>query len=333
MSRLILCLLLPLLLVRCGDLPQPFLGNPGANGRVLAQPPTPRLLIPAPANALLPDAASQAFATKLADALQAQEVPAVATGGQPAGWRLVASATQRGDAVVPAFTVLNPQGKEQGKVEGAPVPTADWAAASAATLGQSAMEAAPKISLLLTNIETARQHADPNNLYNRQAKVMVADVTGAPGDGNVVLTRQMRTRLAALGPAVQTTPDGADFTVQGRVKAVPTANRQERIEIQWTVTSASGDERGKVVQLNEIPAGTLDHYWGDVAVVVATEASGGVNDVLLRQTGHAPGAAPGAAPEAAPEAASDAQKPVTVRGHDSEPLLEGPRPSAGLSAR
>ena len=42
----------------------------------------------------------------------------------------------------------------------------------------------------------------------------------------------------------------------------------------------SGDERGKVVQLNEIPAGSLDHYWADVAVVVATEAAGGVNDVI-----------------------------------------------------
>ena len=52
--------------------------------------------------------------------------------------------------------------------------------------------------------------------------------------------------------------------------------------------TAAGDERGRVVQLNEIPAGTLDHYWGDVAVVVATEASNGVNDVILRQAGHDP---------------------------------------------
>jgi hypothetical protein len=50
------------------------------------------------------------------------------------------------------------------------------------------------------------------------------------------------------------------------------------------IKNAAGQDLGKVVQLNEIPAGTLDHYWGDVAVVVATEASGGVNDVLKRQT-------------------------------------------------
>ena len=69
---------------------------------------------------------------------------------------------------------------------------------------------------------------------------------------------------------------------------VPIGGGQQRVEIQWTVKAANGDERGKVVQLNEIPAGSLDHYWADVAVVVASEASGGVNDVILRQSGRGP---------------------------------------------
>ena len=98
----------------------------------------------------------------------------------------------------------------------------------------------------------------------------------------------MRARLAVLGPVVLTTPTGADFVVQGQVAVVPQPRRQERVEIQWIVKTAAGDERGRVVQLNEIPAGTLDHYWGDVAVVVAAEASSGVNDIIQRQSGHDP---------------------------------------------
>ena len=98
-------------------------------------------------------------------------------------------------------------------------------------------------------------------------------MTGAPGDGDISLTQQMRARLAVLGPVVLTTPAGADFVVQGEVKVVPIARRQERVEIQWVVKTPAGNERGRVVQLNEIPAGTLNRYWGDVAVVVATEAS------------------------------------------------------------
>ena len=286
--RLCFCLALLLGLTACGDLPEPFLGNPGATARRLAQPPTPRLVVPPPGNALLGDAASQTLAADLARALQAQEVPAFAQAPQPADWRLVATADAHDGSVVPVFTVLDPKGANQGKADGMPVPAGAWADASPATLNAAAIEAAPKIARLLTSIETAREKADPNSLYNRPPKVMVAEVTGAPGDGDISLTRQLRTRLGVLGPMVQTTAKGADFTVQGQVRIVPLPRRQERVEIQWIIKDAQGRERGRVVQLNVIPAGTLDHYWGDVAVVVATEASGGINDLLKQQTGREP---------------------------------------------
>jgi hypothetical protein len=296
-------LLLLLLLASCGDLPEPFIGNPGATGRLLAQPPTPRLVVPPPENALLPDTASKQFADALAAGLQAQEVPAVAEKAKTNDWRLITSAEQRGSNVVPMFSVLDPKGEDKGKAEGNPIPTAEWAAGSPAMLHQAAADAAPKISDLLTSIQTAMMHADPNSLYNRTAKVQIAKVTGAPGDGNVSLTKQMKTRLAALGPMVQDSTNGADFTVQGNVRMVPIGGGQQRVEIQWSVKAANGDERGKVVQLNDIPAGSLDHYWADVAVVVASEAAGGVNDVIARQSGREPG--------------------EPVHGQPQKPLVEG----------
>ena len=294
-----LSLLLLLLLVSCGDLPEPFLGNPGATGRLLAQPPTPRLAVPAPGDALLPDDATQRYANSLAAGLQALEVPAFAEKVRPNDWQLVASAEERGGTVVPVFHVLNPKGEDKGQAEGAPVPTQAWAAATSETLDQAAHDAAPRISNLLTGI----YHADPNSLYNRLAKVQVAPVTGAPGDGNISLTKQMKVQLAALGPAVQDDAAGADFIVQGNVRMVPIPGNQQRVEIQWAVDASNGDERGKVVQLNEIPAGSLDHYWADVAVVVAKEAAGGVNDVIARQSGREPG--------------------QPVHGQAEKPLVEG----------
>ncbi len=292
-----------LLLASCGDLPEPFLGNPGATAKMLAQPPTPRLAVLPPANALLPDAASQQFAGALAAGLQAQEIPAVADQVRKDDWQLITTAEQHGSDVVPVFTVLNPKGEDKGHAEGKPVPTQAWAAATPATLDQTAADAAPKITDLLNNIQAAIQHADPNSLYNRVAKVQVAEVTGAPGDGDVSLTKQMKTHLSALGPVVQDTANGADFIVQGNVRMVPIPGGQQRVEIQWSVKAPSGDERGKVVQLNDIPAGSLDHYWADVAVVVATEAAGGVNDVISRQSGRAPG--------------------EPVHGQPQKPLVEG----------
>jgi hypothetical protein len=283
-----LALLLCLTLSACGDLPEPFLGNPGATARRLAQPLTPLLAVPPGTETLLPDAANQELAKQLATALQATEVPAMVRAPQDTDWRLITRAERNGDVVRPLFSVQDPQGKEAGSAEGEPVPLQAWANADPALMQQIAVEAAPRIGAVLTSIRVTRDKADPGSLYNRAAKVLVADVTGAPGDGDQSLTQQMRTRLAVLGPVVLTTPTGADFIVQGAVKVVPIPKGQERVEIQWIVKTASGDERGRVVQLNEIPAGTLDRYWGDVAVVVATEASNGVNDVIRRQSGHDP---------------------------------------------
>jgi hypothetical protein len=276
------------LLSACGDLPEPFLGNPGATARRLAQPLTPLLAVPPGTDTLLPDAANHELAKQIAAALLATEVPAMVRSPEKADWRLITRAERSGNGIKPLFSVQDPQGKEEGSAEGELVALQQWANADPTLLQQIATEAAPRIGAVLTSIRVAHDKADPRSLYNRPAKVLVTDVTGAPGDGDQSLTRQMRARLAVLGPVVLTTPTGADFVVQGDVKVVPIPKHQERVEIQWTVKTGAGDERGRVVQLNEIPAGTLDHYWGDVAVVVAAEASNGVNDVILRQSGHDP---------------------------------------------
>ncbi len=285
--RPLACLFLVLcVLSGCGDLPAPFWGNPGATGRRLALPRAPMLAVAPPADALLGDTAGSALAGDLAQALQDREVPALARAPRPTDWQLLTRAEQKGADVVPFFVVRDPDGVDQGTVEGAPVPLPAWAAADPATLRAAAQEASPRIVDLLGGIKVARDKVDPNSLYNRPAKVMVAVVKGAPGDGNVSLTRQMRDHLRQYGPVIQTTEAGADFIVQGEVVAVPIPGSQQRVEIQWYVRTASGDERGRVVQLNEIPAGTLDRFWGDIAVVVASEAAAGINDVLIRQSGR-----------------------------------------------
>jgi hypothetical protein len=55
---------------------------------------------------------------------------------------------------------------------------------------------------------------------------------------------------------------------------------------EWILAAPKGDERARIVQLNEVPPQTVQPYWGDVGVAVAEWAAGGVRDVLLTQAGR-----------------------------------------------
>ena len=283
-SRISLVLLL--LLSACGDLPRPFQGAPGATAMRLAQPPPARLAVPASDSTHLPGPASKPYAQAIAAALQDQEIPATADAAKSGDWRLALSAEQRADTVVPIFTIIDNEGATKGTEQGRAIPAAIWQAAAPATLKQTATEVAPRLAALLARIEASRRQSDPASLYNRPARVMVAMVTGAPGDGNQALSRLLRDKLAALGPLVQESAIGADFTVQCKVDDVPTGPQTRRIEIVWMVFNARNEDVGQIVQLNEVPTGTLDRNWGDVAVVVTEEAAAAIRDVILTQSGR-----------------------------------------------
>ncbi|MDW8399939.1 MAG: hypothetical protein RMK90_15410, partial [Acetobacteraceae bacterium] len=73
-------------LAACGDLPQPFRGNPGAEALRLATPPAYRVAIAPSGSALLPARAAADFAAALAEALSAADWPVTAEPPQPLDW-------------------------------------------------------------------------------------------------------------------------------------------------------------------------------------------------------------------------------------------------------
>ena len=276
-----------LLLTGCGDLPQPFRNRPGATAMRLSQPPPARLAIPLPTQSLLTDAAAQSWSNALADALVAQELPVTAAAPRPGDWRLLLTADLQGGAVIPTYTVTDPKGAPQGASQGPPVSPAEWAAGQPQTLKAAAEVEAPKVVALLSGIEARREMSDPHSLLNRPPVIYFKGVTGAPGDGNTSLARQITLHLPNQGDVVQDNAKGADYTLAGEIKTAPGANNTTRIEVQWIVNDAVGNERGRVVQINEVPPHSLDSYWGDVAVAVATEAAGGVQEVINQASGRA----------------------------------------------
>lgn len=314
--------LLAVPLAACGDLPEPFLGNPGATARRLSVPLTPILAVAPARDALLPEAAQQTFSEQVTNGLVKEEVPALARAPRRTEWRLAITAERRGDRVIPRYALVNPAGREMGAIEGSAFPAARWTAGDPTVLKAANEDAVPRIVALMTSVRATYDRADPNSLVNRIPRVYVPEVTGAPGDGNPTLTRLIRTRLTERGPLVQVTPDNADFTVKGVVSVTPSSARgRQQVEIAWTVLRPSGALSGKVSQLNSVPQGSLDGYWGDVALAVTQEAANGVHTVIERFAGREPEGT--AAPAAAPAPGGPAATPGGPAGREAARVPSG----------
>jgi hypothetical protein len=275
--------LLLLAIAGCGEIPRPFSGGSQATPEqaALRRPPPARILVPAPTQAGLTDAAARSFAESLADRLREQDLPATAAAARPGGrdWRVEARFETAGRQVALSYALIDERGERVGTVRAPrPIPIAQWANADPAALADAAADAAPAIAALTGRADTARRAAGPS-APARLPTVAILPVSGAPGDGNTALTIAMREAVGRRGLILQEEAAGADYVVAGRVETEPRPGGQVYVEIGWRVTQGQL-ELGKVSQLNEVPARAIGGRWGDVAYVVAEEASAGVRQVL-----------------------------------------------------
>jgi hypothetical protein len=288
--------LLPLALAGCGDFPEPMLHQPGRMGMILAHPPPQRLVVPVPARALLDDKSAALFAHDLSDAMVAQTVPAFAQKPQRGDWVLGVGAALDGGTVTPDYSIIDPRGHVQGNLTGAPVSSQAWSNGDATALSAAAADAGPQLAALLSNIDAALKESDPDSLYNRPPRLDFSGVTGAPGDGDDALAKEMRKDIAGLGVILVGQKNQADYLMHGQVRVSKINPTTQHIEIYWIIDATAGKEAGRVAQLHNIPTGSLDTYWGDVAVVAAREAATGVKEVIDNNIGKksaAPPASPG----------------------------------------
>ena len=149
-------------------------------------------------------------------------------------------------------------------------------------------EQAAQQAALAEQRQTAQRlhRADPNSLYNRPARITLTAITGAPGNGNQALGWLLRDTLRQLGDVIEDDPARADFTVKAKVDDITVDAKTHRIEIVWLIHNARHEEVGEIVQLHEVPAGSLDRTWGVLGGTVTNEAAGAIHDVILTQSGR-----------------------------------------------
>ena len=105
---------------------------------------------------------------------------------------------------------------------------------------------------------------------------LVRNISGAPGDGNIALRTALLQSLRGADAMVTDNPMQASYVIQGSVQvAAPFAGRQHT-RIVWLVTTIGGEEVGTAIQENDIPQGSLDGRWGEVAQIITNAAIPGV---------------------------------------------------------
>ncbi|MSO93122.1 MAG: hypothetical protein EXQ86_06950 [Rhodospirillales bacterium] len=109
---------------------------------------------------------------------------------------------------------------------------------------------------------------------------LIKPVKGAPGDGNLALTRSMRDSLSAKDIAISDDPRQATYVLEGAVRVDPPFAGRQKTRIIWMVTTIEGDQIGSAVQENAVRQGSLDGQWGQVAAIVSEAAVEGIQKLF-----------------------------------------------------
>ncbi|MGB8315788.1 MAG: hypothetical protein WCE69_15020 [Aestuariivirga sp.] len=110
--------------------------------------------------------------------------------------------------------------------------------------------------------------------------VAVIPVKGAKGMGNDELTRAMRQALTTAGWTVLSAPAKNALTISGRVQMAEASGNVQKVALQWAVQAPDGGKLGDVNQANNVPAGSLDSGWGDIAGFAVEAAASGIFELI-----------------------------------------------------
>ena len=112
--------------------------------------------------------------------------------------------------------------------------------------------------------------------------VAVIPVKGAMGRGNGELTSAMRRTLTAAGWTVLKAPAKNALTISGRVEMAEVSGNMQNVALKWAVQAPDGGKLGDVNQANNVPAGSLDEGWGEIAGFAVEAAATGIFELINR---------------------------------------------------
>ena len=162
--------------------------------------------------------------------------------------------------------------------------TASQLAASMPRGGGSASSVAAASDAAPAATASTASTPSPRAASPKAAGVIVAPVSGAPGDGQRSLTTALKKRLYAGGVKLANGPAVNVYMVKGSVKLADASGGKQSIRIDWQVLDPSGKKLGTVSQQNMIPRGSLNGPWGAIADAAAGAAAAGIIKLLPKSS-------------------------------------------------
>lgn len=277
------CLALLFCLAACQPLPHPLADTATSPGSPALSPPDSVGIMVLPA-AGAPAPAAAAVAAAMAKALREADVPASTTAHNQRSYRLLATAQEKPlgegrSAVTLDWQLETASGRAVGRhADTVEAPSTVWQQGDPALAARLAAAAAPSIATL---VEGDAPRPEPGS----EPVVMVRGVDGAPGDGGRTLPQAIGNALArAHVPVIATPPGKTGFILSGRVQMSPPTAGKQHVKVSWLLARPDGSPVGRVDQQNDVPAGSLDGAWGDVAYAVATAAAPGIERLIEQAT-------------------------------------------------
>lgn len=279
--RRLLPLLLALIAAACQPVPHPFVDDrPPPDSPLLSPPDSAGVVVPPVAGTAAP--AGRALAEAMAAALRDADVPASTGAHNQRSFRLLGTAREAPLAdgrtqVAIAWEMRDAAGKPVGRQAQTLVePTAGWQGGDAALAESAVRQVAPALAKLV-------EGDAPLPAVGVDPVVAVRDITGAPGDGARSLLSAMSNALGRANVAVAGKPDDkSNFVLTAVIAVAPAAASKQQVKVTWILARPDGREVGRVNQANTVPAGSLDHAWGDIAYAVANAAAPGVVAIIER---------------------------------------------------
>lgn len=219
----------------------------------------------------------KAFAKAMADALQDEDFAASTIPIPGPSYRLVGRAVPDGSSVRLEWQVHDSNNHLVGGtafgLAADQLPA--WREGDAASYRALAKKAAIQLGDLLAESVIGT---------SEEPFLLIPEVTGAPGDGTRTLQRSMAYVLNKRGLKVteDAKPDEKPNLILKGTMKVQARGANTHVEIVWTLTKSDGTSLGTVAQANDVPAGTLNGPWGDIAFTIADAAADGIADLVAK---------------------------------------------------